>query len=111
VWNKISSGMIIISFIVPVSLMCTDIQLKKTYSSIQKYQETSGFHWDNTTGATVKTPAEENVWNEYSKIKVCHGYHFILYLFTMIISIYLFSPMPLSDPFAIRGGICSRNFK
>ena len=60
--------------------MCTDIQLKTIYSSIQKYQGTSGFHWDNTTGATIGTPAEENVWNEYVKIKVC--YRLILYHFT-----------------------------
>ncbi|KAF8803320.1 hypothetical protein BYT27DRAFT_7110277, partial [Phlegmacium glaucopus] len=43
--------------------------LKTTYSSIQKYQETSGTHWDNKTGATISTPAEENVWNDYIKIK------------------------------------------
>jgi len=71
-----------LSLIVAVSLMCSDIQLKTIYNSIQKYQGTSGFHWDNTTGASVGTQAEENVWNEYVKIKVCHGYHLILYHFT-----------------------------
>ena len=71
---------IFLSLFVIGSLMCTD-KLKITYSSIQKYQGTSGFHWDNTTGATIGTAAEENVWNEYVKIKVCHGYCLILYHF------------------------------
>ena len=51
--------------------MCTDIQFKIIYNSIQKYQGTSGFHWDNAMGETIVTPAEVNVWNEYVKIKVC----------------------------------------
>ena len=59
--------------------MCTN-KLKAIYSSIQKYQATSGFHWDNATGATIGTPAEQDVWNEYAKIKVC--YLLILYHFT-----------------------------
>jgi hypothetical protein len=89
--------------------MCNNIQLKIIYSAIQKYQGTSGFNWDNTTGATIVTLAEESVWNEYVKIKVC--YCLILYHFTYDFTIYVISPMLLSDPFAIRGGICSRNLK
>ncbi|KIM91721.1 hypothetical protein PILCRDRAFT_52541, partial [Piloderma croceum F 1598] len=27
--------------------------LKSTYSAIQKYQESSGMHWDYTTGASI----------------------------------------------------------
>jgi hypothetical protein len=100
-----------LSLIVPVSLMCIDIQLKTIYSSIQKYQGTSGFHWNNTTGATIGTAAEENVWNEYSKIKVSANtilFYIIMILLTSI-SIYLFSPMLLFDPFALKGGIYSQN--
>ena len=62
-----------------VSLVCTNIQLRTIYSSIQKYQGTSGFHWDNTTGATIGTPEEENVWNEYVKIRVCYRLQVSLY--------------------------------
>ncbi|KAF8814585.1 hypothetical protein BYT27DRAFT_7082006 [Phlegmacium glaucopus] len=50
--------------------------LKATYSTIQKYQETSGVHWDNATGASIQTNAEANVWKEHIKIKVC--YQFVL---------------------------------
>ena len=58
--------------------MCTD-KLKAIYSSIQKYQATSGFHWDNATGATIRTSAEQNVWNEYAKVKVCTGQMLLSY--------------------------------
>ena len=97
-----------LSLIQVVSLMCANIQLKIIYSAIQKYQGTSGFHWDNTTGATIGTPGEENMWNEYVKIRVCYRLQVILYPnFTYNYLYILFSPMLLSNPFAAGGGICS----
>jgi hypothetical protein len=51
--------------------MGVDLQLKMTYSAIQKYQEqTSGLQWDNIKGANIKTESEAKVWNGYMANKV-----------------------------------------
>ena len=49
----------------------TYIQIKSTYYAIQKYQASSGTHWDAIGGATITTEADESVWREYMSIKVC----------------------------------------
>lgn len=51
-------------------LIHTNCQLKTIYNGIQKYQETSGIHWDDRTGANINTEAEASVWTTYVNTKV-----------------------------------------
>ncbi|KAG1878521.1 hypothetical protein C8R48DRAFT_768082 [Suillus tomentosus] len=41
------------------------IWFEQTYSTIQKYRQLSGVHWDNVRGADIEGEAETAVWNEY----------------------------------------------
>ena len=56
-----------------LSVLATDayIQIKFTYSSIQKYKTRTGMRWDNTNGANINGEAAERVWNFYVAQKVC----------------------------------------
>jgi hypothetical protein len=45
-------------------------QLKSTYAAILKYQtSTSGTHWDNINGANITTIADQDVWENYIKVR------------------------------------------
>jgi hypothetical protein len=62
-------------FLHPPNLL--EPQLKNTWSSIQKLQNTSGMHWDNVHGANIEGDEAEKVWNDYISQKVNFRYCFI----------------------------------
>lgn len=55
-----------------LSVLANDayMQIKYIYSSIQKYQGTTGVHWDSTDGADINGEVEERAWNSYVSQKV-----------------------------------------